>query len=277
MNDTNEQRRIIKLAKHAKDIVVGGPPCQGYSGLNNHRTKEKYDDLNKLPWVFAHIAAAVKPKVIIMEEVKTVDKQLILGLEKFFNKRGYDHVEWRVLNSKHFSVPQSRNRMFLIATKKTLTGGASCLPGYQNESIVTVRDALLLSSLPRCKTGPPVTTTNEKWIRLRESFDQSAGVDQLTIAKPNWHVAAYGIVDLDKPSPTITTNALSAGSGKYTFKRGNSYYVMSEEEAARLQSFGPHFKFLGPKRSVYRQIGNSVPPLLAYHIGQHIKYVTAQA
>jgi DNA (cytosine-5)-methyltransferase 1 len=273
LSKRSDQDRVIALTRErGVDVVVGGPPCQGYSGLNNHRnTNEKYDKLNQLPLAYVRIAIAVRPKIIIMEEVKTVNAAILDEIERRLRRAGYNQVERRVLNSKDFFVPQSRNRMFLIATRSELTGGHSMLPPKATDTAVTVREALNMR--PSCEHGPPVTANNAKWISMRESIDSETGKDALTAVKPNWHAAAYGVVRLDRPAPTITTNALSAGSGRFTLQRGNGYFVMSAKEAARLQSFPPSFEFIGRRRSVYRQIGNSVPPLLAYHVGKHAKSV----
>lgn len=199
-----------------------------------------------------------------MEEVKTVSSLILDKIEHRLRRAGYDQVERRVLNSKDYFVPQSRNRMFLIATRSLLTPKAA-------DTFITVRKAL--SMLPLCERGPEVTTTSAKWIGMRETIDTSTGKDVLSGVKPNWYPASYGVVRLDSPAPTITTNALSAGSGRFTMQRGKRYFVMSAEEAARLQSFPSSFKFTGKPRSVYRQIGNSVPPLLAFHVGRRVKKV----
>lgn len=265
-----DRANVIKRAKQ-KDVkvVLGGPPCQGHSGLNNHRkTNEKYSELNDLAHSFVKVAIAIRPKVIIMEEVKTVDKEMLGDLEKQLRHAGYNHIEKVVLNSKDYLVPQSRNRMFLIATRASLSGGRSMIPAKATDTPVTVQQALNMR--PLCKTGPPVTEINAKWIRMRETIDNATGKDVLSCVKPNWHVAAYSLVRGDRPAPTITTHALSAGSGRFTFKRGNRYYAMSEQEAARFQSFPPSYLFIGSRRSIYRQIGNSVPPLLAFHVGKQV-------
>jgi DNA (cytosine-5)-methyltransferase 1 len=276
LSQRSEQDRIIALARERSvEVVVGGPPCQGYSGLNNHRnTNEKYQKMNQLPLAFVRIAIAVRPKVVIMEEVKTVDHAMLDDVERRLRRAGFNQVERRVLNSKDYFVPQSRNRMFLIATRSDFADG-SLIPLPATTEAVTVREAL--SMHPLCAHGPKVTTNNAKWIAMRETHDKKTGKDVLTGVKPNWHVAAYGVLRIDKPAPTITTNALSAGSGRFTIQRGHDYYAMSEQEAARLQSFPPSFEFIGNRRSVYRQIGNSVPPLLAYHVGKPIKQACSYA
>ena len=80
----------------------------------------------------------------------------------------------------------------------------------------------------------------------------------------------YAVMNLDRPSPTIHTQTGSA-TGPFTIKRGAQYYTMSEEEAARLQSFPASFRFEGSSTSVRRQIGNAVPPMLANAIAKGIR------
>jgi DNA (cytosine-5)-methyltransferase 1 len=78
-------------------------------------------------------------------------------------------------------------------------------------------------------------------------------------------------MDLSKPAKTLTTQ-ITAGTGEYTYKKDGSYWVLSVEEAARLQSFPPTYKFEGSKTSIRKQIGNSVAPLLAQAVAAKIQF-----
>ena len=118
--------------------------------------------------------------------------------------------------------------------------------------------------------GPPVSEAELHWVKLREK-----GV--LHEIKPNWHNAAYGVVNPNGVVGTLTTNLRSAGGGAFTLKHGSHFHKMSVEEAARLQSFPPSFRFAPTKTvsSPYRQIGNSVPPRLAFAIGRRVRAAVA--
>lgn len=78
-------------------------------------------------------------------------------------------------------------------------------------------------------------------------------------------------MDLSKPAKTLTTQ-ITDGTGEYTYKENGRYWVLSKEEAARLQSFPPTYKFVGSETSIRKQIGNSVAPLLAQAVAARIRF-----
>ena len=82
----------------------------------------------------------------------------------------------------------------------------------------------------------------------------------------------YAIMDISKPSSTIHTQTHSC-TGPYTIKRGENYHTLSIQEAARIQSFPPTFKFTGSLVSQRRQIGNAVPPNLAKDIAEQLIWI----
>jgi DNA (cytosine-5)-methyltransferase 1 len=249
------------------DAVCGGPPCQPYSKLNNHTNQEKYEVMASLPSIFLMFCIEVGASVIVMEEVPAYAKSSLFAQNvALLNKNGYV-VSCATLNSADYGVPQRRMRHFTVGLLRT--GARNVLQPFdlaehtkqKLKLPTTVGEALSQHPVPA--RGALISTSSLKWVKMKE-----AGL--LSHEKPNWHTAAYGILRQDKPAPTITTAASSAGSGSFTVKRKGRYYRLSKEEAARLQSYPYGYKFVGSDSSVYKQIGNSVPPLLGMHIAKRV-------
>ncbi len=257
---------IARSLKQKIDLVAGGVPCQGFSLLNNHRkTNAKYTTGNSLlPKAFMRIALTIRPKLIVMEEVRTFPKDLLEQMKASLTRSGY-HVKSEVLNAMNHAVPQSRNRLFLVASRRPQD--LAKFPPTALERKITAGEAL-----SRIDRGIPksVSLSNEHWIRLREAIDPDTGRDKLLALKPTWHRAAYAIVDMSRPAPTLTTHMNAPGGGRFTIKRRGAYTIMTEQEAMALQSFPPNYVFSGSSADVYRQIGNSVPPRLALAVFESI-------
>ena len=245
--DAMFQNNVIARAKKLRvDTVAAGVPCQGFSRLNNHRETERYQATNTaLPLAFLRIVLSLRPKHVVMEEVRSFPENMLKALKDKLVSAGY-RTQSGVLNASHYGVPQSRNRLFLVAS---LGPELKFPPAKMTSSPISAGEAL--QSIARGK-AQNVSLTNERWVRLRERIDPTTGFDTLREVKPNWHNAAYGIINMHKPAPTLTT-----------IKRGTRYTIMTVAEAQCLQSFPPKYRFAGPKLAQYKQIGNSVPPKLA--------------
>lgn len=273
LSKPSERDRVVAWAiKKRVNAIFGGPPCQGYSKLNNHSDKQRYLDLNALPLAFVDVVERVRPAFVVMEEVRAFANTPMLGrVRERLEAAGYACAT-EVLNARHFGVPQNRARLILIAYRSDIVPVAPQHPHPTTSNDAPVTVARALTSPPKPARGDPVSDAELQWIRMHE-----AGT--LREAKPNWHNAAYGVINQNRVVGTITTNVRSAGGGTFTIKRGSHYYKMSVEEAARLQSFPPSFTFVPTKAksSLYRQIGNSVPPRLAYAIGRKLKAAAQKA
>jgi site-specific DNA-cytosine methylase len=231
------------------DAVIGGPPCQGFSKRNMTANDTRYEKLNGLPMVYAKLAVSLQPKVIVMEEVASA-QEAVDNVVGYLENKNYA-VKQATLDASHYNVPQSRKRIILVAT----SAGNDFVPPIPRAPM-TAKDALYRS--PRPAQGDPVSAYARKRIlELQKSETRLIGGN-------------YGVMNLDRPSPTIHTQTSSA-TGPFTIKRGTQYHTMSEEEAARLQSFPASFRFEGSSTSVRRQIGNAVPPMLAKAIAKGIR------
>ena len=168
-------------------------------------------------------------------------------LVDIFEEAGY-HVFHTVLYASDYGVPQKRKRFILVATCDDATFSPP-----SKTPVVSAKEALNAS--PRPPRGPKVSDrTRERILQLRRDGVRLIGGN-------------YAVMDISKPAPTIHTQSYSA-TGPYTIERRGTFYSLSAEEAARLQSYPSTFEFLGSNTAIRRQIGNSVPPLLAATIAK---------
>lgn len=233
------------------DCIICCCPCQNYSNRNLTTEITEDDAKNKLPFISARLIVKMKPKTIFMEEVQKCI-EIAPKLTDIFEKAGYT-VSYGTHFASDYGVPQKRKRFILVATRNGIADFV-----YPKEmSEISAGCALKQSPIP--KKGNEVSEqTRRKIIDLQKKGIRMIGGN-------------YSLMDLNKPSPTIHTQTLSA-TGPYTIKRGNKYHSLSVEEAARLQSYPATYKFRGTETSIRRQIGNSVPPLFAFAIAKGIEF-----
>lgn len=269
-------RRALRdeCRRRGVNVVVGGPPCQGFSDLNHSQDRERYERMNSMPMAFAEFAVDVGAEIIIMEEVRRfVLKGALDDVLAFLAEKGYAHA-WGVLNAADYGVPQRRYRFILVATRGGGARGPSMPPrthrragaGGDGDLVghVTFREAMAAAA-PR--HGRPVTAAVATKVRDRERGSREHNAH---------YTNAYRIVAPGEPSLTITTMFRNAASGRFTVECGPSaapesgLCLLSTEQAARLQGFPPGYRFVGPETRVATQIGNAVPPPLARAIFGHV-------
>lgn len=299
---------ILKTVNNKSvDVVIGGPPCQGFSlaGL-----RQKDDERNMLVFQFARIINELKPKAFVMENVIGIlsmnDRKVKEDLLKEFNKIGYVVGEPKTLSAHHYGVPQMRKRVFFIGIRKDLNK----IPTYpaqthfdpdlikQNlnlnklKSYVTVGDAI--SDLPLLEDcGEEIsdykTTANSEYQKemrkkskklynhtCNNHTEQTKKIISLVPEGGSW-------VDLPKEYQNVrsfsnTWKRLDSKKPSVTIDCGHRHHfhykanrVPTVRESARIQSFSDDFIFTGSKTSQFKQVGNAVPPLLAKAVALELK------
>ena len=309
------ESEILEATKgQSVDVIIGGPPCQGFSLANKRRDSNNTDPRNKLFYQYLKILTWVNPKAFVLENVKGLlsmqGGKVIKEIVNCFSDAGYN-VDYRILRASDYGVPQMRERVIVIGIRKDL----NVTPEFPVPSLgnpVTVDEAI--SDLPPIKAGEGADTAsyayppqNEYQKQMRRNSSVVLNhiamkhtprlIERFKAIKPGQSLVdvweTHGAVKRgapterstikfsqnnnrlfgDKPAPTIAASFQSNFIHPYLDRN------FTAREGARLQSFPDDFIFCGFRTkmswqkglSQYQQIGNAVPPLLAYEIAKVLK------
>lgn len=281
-NEISKQTSIKDI-----DVIIGGPPCQGFS-IAGKRIID--DERNQLYKSFVSFVKYHQPKVFLMENVpnivsmgKGVVKDSII---EDFVKLGYT-VVYKVLLASDYGVPQNRRRAFFVGTKNNKE---FIFPEPTTKNPISAKNAISdlseksLTDGTKYKTEPK--SEYQKLIREKSKgiynheitlhSEQTTSIISLVPDGGNYKNLpeelrktrnvniAWTRLNSEKPSFTIDTGHRHHFHYKYN-------RVPTVRESARIQSFPDTFIFLGSKTSQYKQVGNAVPPILAKVLAKEIK------
>lgn len=301
-------QQLLKAAGVKKgeiDVIVGGPPCQGYSVYNHQRGAD--DPRAGLFREYLRIVKGIQPRWLVMENVTGITSiaggKIVNEIFKEMGKLGY-RVEMKVLRAEEYGVPQERRRVFFIATRTDApilfpepTHGKGLLP------LVTVWDAI--SDLPKLENGDRAAprpyakrpqngyqallrgdctiVQNHSASRLSRINEErmrhippggswrDIPFDLLPAgmkqAKRSDHTKRYGRPKKTDLACTILTKC-DVHWGAYIHPVQDR--SLTVREAARLQSFPDFFTFQGSSTEQYVQVGNAVPPLLGRQVAESL-------
>lgn len=295
ITDDDIKKMIVKKAKKNEvNMIIGGPPCQGYS-MKGKKLGLK-DPRNFLFREYLNFVKELNPDIFVIENVKG----LLLASNGWFkdeiikaiDELGYV-VEYGVLNASDYGVPQARERTIFICSRHNRVQ----LPKPIESKKVTVRDAI--SDLAYLESGEGEFVQNyttealskyqkvmregsNKLYNHKASKHKQVAIDKLNMIPPEKgkeflpeellgnqkFKTTWGRLRWDEVSPTIDTrfDAASNGTNNHPFLNR----AITPREAARIQSFDDNFIFYGAKVHIRKQIGNAVPPLLAKAIADQI-------
>ena len=277
------------------DVIIGGPPCQGFSSANRYKTEEA-DPRNRLFFEFIKFVDMANPKAVVIENVRgivTKDNGYAKNrIYDIFESRGYKVVH-RVLDASEYGVPQKRLRNFFVMLKDkpfdfdsirkvekplTVFESISELYGFENnDSQIKYLNIAPSTSYQKYLRASDNSIVNHdirypaEIVQKRISFVPQGGnwenvpADLWPSSRNNRHSSAYKRLDEKQPSVTIDTGNNHSNYFHPLFNR-----IPTVREAARLQSFPDAFVFLGNRSEQYRQVGNAVPPLLAKAIAEKL-------
>ena len=281
------------------DVIIGGPPCQGFSQKGQRKTI--HDERNFLFKYYVKVVELVQPRYFVMENVPnllTAEKGYFKKeIEEMFRKLGYV-LNADILNAADYGVPQNRRRAVIIGKKTGDDKGKVALPPKVQEK-VTIWDAI--SDLSYLESGEgeneqkyklKTQSTYQKKMRKNNNslFNHQAtkhsklALERLKLLPPEMGKEVLPQEHLTKSiysgtwsrmvkndvSVTITTRFDTPSSGRFTHPYLDR--AITVREAARIQSFPDSFVFTGTKSAQMKQVGNAVPPLLAKAIAETIKH-----
>ena len=269
------------------DVVIGGPPCQGFSNLTGNRA----NDPRRAMWRFyMDVVESTQCKVFVVENVPNLlsspEGKAIVRRAK---QLGFHISEQSmgILRASDFGVPQNRRRAIIMASRL----GPITLPQPVSNRM-SVRQAL--KGVPRKPTATELRRTPAKGSDLHiarnptpksleryrlippggNRFDLQRAAPHLTpdcwIRKTEGGTDLFGRLLWDEPARcTIRCEFYKPEKGRYLHPSEDR--PITHWEAARLQTFPDSFKWCGTKIRIAIQIGNAVPPMFAKHIGERVR------
>lgn len=278
-----EIKALLKGA--AVKVLVGCAPCQPFSNHQKDKQNRSKHKAWNLLFQFARLVREVKPHIVSMENVPELEKEEVF--EDFLQtllELDYS-VSYKVVNVAEYGVPQRRRRLILLASK--IKDHIEIIPPF-NHKKVTVRD--VLEKLPSIEAGKAclsdalhvsarLSSLNLQRIKASvpggtwRDWPQTLRLKCHQKEKGKSYGSVYGRMCWDDVAPTITTQFIGYGTGRFGHPEQNRAITL--REGALLQSFPLHYEFIAPGqdlklREVARHIGNAVPPRLGGIIGLSI-------
>jgi DNA (cytosine-5)-methyltransferase 1 len=285
VGDVRDPRLVDEIASaigRTDYVLVGGPPCQGFS---QQRRGKDVDPRNDLVLRYAEIATSLtkRPSVIVLENVMYLDsprgRKILEAYIAQLQKAGY-LVRRFDLNSADFGLPQTRRRILVVATDGSRFAKVSDIRPLNPRRWLTIGEAL--SGLPTRAMSqlPNHISARESAVNVARMSYVDMGRGRTAIPEKlqldchrgyDGHLDVFGRLDWFGFARTITGGFDSSSRGEYTHPFVNR--SITAREAARIQGFPDDFDFQGNRADVRRQIGNAVPPPLGFAIGESLKKV----
>lgn len=295
------------------DIIIGGPPCQGFS-MAGARIRNGFidDPRNYLFKHYFNVVKAVKPKVFVMENVKGMltmqggkifrEIQTIFSDPELLDGCPY-HMFYKLVRASDFGIPQKRERLIIIGTtlqgvefealwEKTRNQIQNEIPTYFN--VVSVRDAI--ANLPQVSVDgiidtPTPSTAYQRYLATEDSVirNHTKSNHSPTAVKRMMQIKnGENYTALDEEIKSVHSGSYGrlcwdeqapTITTRFDTPAGGRFIhpvenrTLSPREAARIQSFPDGFIFYGDKRSISRQIGNAVPPKISYFLARLVENI----
>jgi DNA (cytosine-5)-methyltransferase 1 len=265
------------------DLVVGGPPCQGFS---IQRIGSDHDSRNSLVLEYARLLKEILPRLFVLENVPGLigarGKPLFNRFVDIMTAAGFG-VAFNVVDAVNYGVPQHRRRVLVLGWRRKDTSQFIFPPvSHAKGCHKTVMDAI--GDLPAAaardaeKVGDVLhreTRLSDLNLRRLLLIPPGGGMQDLPVAMrvrchkkgadAIGHRYVYGRLAPDRPANTITARFDSFTRGR--FAHPHAHRNITLREGARLQTFPDTFHFCGNQEDIAAQIGNAVPPALAQAIG----------
>lgn len=256
--DNRDIREVKSNELPEFDILTGGFPCQSFSIIaQNPKRLGVKDERGKLFFEMCRILRDRQPKCFIAENVKgilTANKRSAFPLIiKEFEDSGYD-VQYSVLNSADYGVPQKRERVIIVGFRKDLHVNF-VFPDAK------IKDEECYAALKEVIDSD----VDEKYY-----FSERAVSGMM---KKRERMNKGRAQDINKPCNTVGAHLakVSLNSTDPVLMQGGRYRRFTPREVARIQSFPDEFELVGSEAAQYRALGNAIPPVMFWHVAKAVK------
>lgn len=270
-----DNNKIFKLVGECEvDVIIGGPPCQGFSLAGNIGRSFIDDERNRLFKEFVRFVSCTQPKMFVMENVASMathlkGKTIQIIVDAFENAGAGYKVKYEVLNSANYGIAQERRRIVVVGVRNDID--SEFFYPTKSEKVYTIKN--VIGDLPVLKSGETSNIPNhiamkhssQMLEKMRYIKDGGNRMDIPEGLRPkSGDIRKYIRYDSNKPSVCVT------GDMRKIFHYEQNR-ALTARELARIQSFPDDFIFEGTSIQIQQQIGNAVPPKLAYKIAKQIE------
>ncbi|MDM9384422.1 DNA cytosine methyltransferase [Chlorogloeopsis sp. ULAP01] len=256
IEEFNSIKWLSQIGSPEVHLVVGGPPCQGFSVAGK---RDPNDPRNRLFYEFVRVVSEIRPWYIVMENVPgilTIKKGAVKqAICEEFADIGYPHMSIAILESAAYGVPQIRPRAIFIANRFGM------LNPYPQPQLLPEQYKPIESGISDLPAWTPIPEINHEWTSHSPKFMERIAQVPPGGSLYKTYIDAFKRQYPNKPSMTVKENHGGTHIHPYLNR------VISAREMARLQSFPDSFIFEGSMKKAMWQIGNAVPPRLAECIG----------
>lgn len=265
-------------------ILAGCAPCQPFSRHQKDKYNRKKHKDWKLLYQFARLVEEVKPQIVSMENVpELVKEQVFMDFINILEEQNYN-ITYKIVNAADYGIPQRRKRLLLLASSEKQIK----LIEPTHKKAVTVRE--VIAGLSQVGAGEPNNTdklhvasslSKKNLERIRHSIPGGTWKNWPEELLLNCHrkksgqsySSVYGRMSWDDVAPTITTQFIGYGTGRFGHPEQDR--ALTLREGALLQTFPVDYSFIpeGEKvvlKNIARHIGNAVPPRLGEIVGLSI-------
>lgn len=261
------------------DIIVGGPPCQGFSTIGKRLAK---DPRNELVFEFIRIVNEVRPKMFIMENVKgllSANNGIMRELlTDEFRKIGYSNTISKVLVATNYNVPQSRQRVFFMGTRDDLELGKELAFPEPSDNIPTVGDAIMDLMGKEGKFPNHIPMKHNPTVEARiKCIPEGGGIPKEGLPDEVAYGSRSDYKDNKLKNFSHVYKRLDRNKPATTMVPGHNAFPLhpvadrslTVREAARIQTFPDDVVFCGTRQEQCIQVGNAVPVKLAEALAQN--------